>query len=908
MKAVILAGGKGKRLKPYTEVIPKPLLPINEKPVIELIFDNLKSQGIKDIILATNYKSYLFETLFGDGKEKGIKITYIKEPKPLGTAGPLKILDGKINEDFFVMNGDLITNLNITDAEINHKKNNADVSLVTRNIEIPVNYGVMKIENENVTDWTEKPTIKIKICTGMYIINPRVLKYIPENRFYNMDEFVRRVIENGGKVVEFLHEGQWIDIGKIDDFEKAQELCSIDKKMKVFLVSPDERNFLHNAGDRPPLGLMYISSALTKNKIDNEIFDLNHFDVNKFLEKVKLERPEWVGMSVVSSPCYKQMKEIGKQIKLISPETKIMVGGAHVTAMPESFEGIADAIIIGNGEVGAVKAIKGMEGIIYEEVDINNISLPDREKLNQNDYSMYTYDYETNRELRTATMMTSRGCPFNCVFCSNHEKKVQFRNPENIRQEIKKLKEQGYEAVYIFDENFLVRKEHFNEITNIFKEERIKYRVEMRSTDVNEEVIKKLKETGCISVALGIESGDDGILRKINKGTTVESNKKAVGLFSKYGVPVKGFFIIGLPGETEETAKKTIEFAEELRNKGLNFADFYALTPFPGSPVWNNPEEYGIKILSKNFDEYLQKGDPVIETEHLSKEKIKELIEEARARWQKLGKILVTGSRGFLGKDLIEKLKNNYEVIAFDKENGKNIEKIEDFEGIFVDKVIHLAALTRHKNELEMFNTNVIGTLNVLEYCKKIGKGLIFASSAAVYGNAKSPIKEDSDLNPISFYGLTKTIGEKLCWFYNQNYGISTIILRIFNLYGPEQQKGFIIPDIISQLENQNISLGNPNPKRDFIYIDDVVEAISKSMKKNSFDIINIGSGKSYSIKEVAEKIVKGKDVVYSGGEERSDIYADVTRAKKVLGWEPKISLDDGLKRILSQKDLKNTL
>ncbi|MFH1607961.1 MAG: sugar phosphate nucleotidyltransferase [archaeon] len=904
MRAVILAGGEGKRLRPYTQVIPKPLLPINGKPVLELIFENLRNQGIRDITLATNYKSYLFETLFGDGLKIGLNINYLKESKPLGTAGPLKLLKDKIHEDFFVMNGDLITDLNIKEMKKNHKENNADVSLVTRKIEVPVNYGVMETENKKITGWTEKPTIEVKICTGMYMLNPRVLRYIPEDEFYNMDELVKKVISEGGNVVEFLHEGQWIDIGKIDDFEKAQELCRINEEINVFLVSPDERNFLRDAGDRPPLGIMYISSALTKNNINNEIFDLNHFDVNVFLEKVKSEKPGWIGLSVISSPCYKQMRELGEKIKIISPKTKIMVGGAHVTAMPESFEGIADAIIVGNGEVGSIKAIQGVRGIISEEVNINDFAIPDRDKLDSNKYSMYTQDYETGKNLRTATMMTSRGCPFSCIFCASHEKKVQFRNPENVRQEVKKLKQQGYEAVYIFDENFVVKKEHFETIIDIFKEEQMKYRIEMRSTDVNEDVVRRLKNSGCISVALGIESGNDKILQNINKGTTVESNKNAIELFSRYNLHVKGFFIIGLPGETEETARKTIEFAEEFRNKGLGFADFYSLTPFPGSPIWNNPEMYGIKILSKNFDDYLQKGEPVIETENLSKNRIKEIVEAARARWQKLGRIIVTGSSGFLGKRLVEELGRKYEIITFDKDEGKNIENMSDFDGLFADKIIHLAALTKNDNELEMFNVNVNGTLNVLEYCKKTGNGLVFVSSASVYGDSDSQIREDTPVNPKSFYGLTKAIAEKLCEHYNKKFGVNVIILRLFNPYGKGQQKGFLIPDIISQLENESINLGNPYPKRDLVYVDDVIDAIKKSIAKNSFEIFNVGSGESHSVMELVEKIVKGtKQVNFSDNNFiNSNSYADINKAREFLGWEPKVSLDEGLMRILNIK------
>jgi len=223
MKVVILAGGEGKRLKPYTEVIPKPLLPIGEKPVLEIIFERLKNQGYKDIVLATNYKAYLFETLFGDGSKLGMNITYSRESKPLGTAGPLKGIEGQLTDDFFLMNGDLITDLQISDVEKVHRKGKADITVVTREIETPIPYGVIDVEGEKVLAWKEKPKIKSEISTGMYMINPGALRYIPENEFYAMNDLVGKVIENGGRVLRFLHSGEWTDIGLIGDYEKAQK-------------------------------------------------------------------------------------------------------------------------------------------------------------------------------------------------------------------------------------------------------------------------------------------------------------------------------------------------------------------------------------------------------------------------------------------------------------------------------------------------------------------------------------------------------------------------------------------------------------------------------------------------------------------------------------------------------------
>lgn len=399
--------------------------------------------------------------------------------------------------------------------------------------------------------------------------------------------------------------------------------------MKFFLVSPNERNFLWDAGDRAPLGILYISSALSANRIDNEVFDLNHYSLNDLLAKIKKEKPDYVGLSIISSASFKQMKELSEKIKELSQNTKIIVGGPHVSALPQSLDGLAYASIVGYGERGILKVIDGEKGIVKEDIDVNEFPIPNRSKLDSNNYSMYI------NNLRTASIVTSRGCPHNCVFCAKHDRKVRFRDSKNIKEEVRKLKEQGYNAIYILDENFVIKENHFEEVTQIMDKERMKYKIEMRTNDVTEERVKRLKQTGCIETALGIESGDNQILKNIKKGTTVEINRRAIEIFKNQEIPVKGFFIIGLPGETYETARKTIEFAEEMRNKGLTNADFYSLSPFPGSEIWKNPEKYDIRILSKNFDNYLQKGNPIIETEHLSIKKIEELLKEARTRWKK---------------------------------------------------------------------------------------------------------------------------------------------------------------------------------------------------------------------------------------------------------------------------------
>ncbi len=222
MKAVILVGGKGKRLRPYTYVFPKPLLPINGKPILEIILTKLKNQGVNEIILATNYKSTLLEIFFSDGSDLGVDITYSKEENSLGTVGPLKLIEDKLDGDFIVMNGDVLTDLDIKKLIEYHKKNSSDITVVTKNMDIPLDYGMVKTDGDKVIGWREKPSLSSEISTGIYILNSSILKHIPQDKKYDMPDLIKKVIELNGNVLKFSYDGKWIDIGRIEDYKKVQ--------------------------------------------------------------------------------------------------------------------------------------------------------------------------------------------------------------------------------------------------------------------------------------------------------------------------------------------------------------------------------------------------------------------------------------------------------------------------------------------------------------------------------------------------------------------------------------------------------------------------------------------------------------------------------------------------------------
>lgn len=284
-------------------------------------------------------------------------------------------------------------------------------------------------------------------------------------------------------------------------------------------------------------------------------------------------------------------------------------------------------------------------------------------------------------------------------------------------------------------------------------------------------------------------------------------------------------------------------------------------------------------------------------------------------------RILVTGSSGFVGKNLVEELKRqDAEVLTLADHDGRRID-IRDQQRVMriinkirnIDIVYHLAAITSvpfsFENPRETYDVNVLGTLNILELCRSCNADKIVFASSYVYGQPQYlPIDEKHPLQPTNPYARSKILGEELCRAYNTDFGVKCIILRPFNIYGVGQNKNFLIPSIIAQLRYEKIELKDPEPKRDFIYISDIIEAYINAVEfKGDFEVFNIGYGKSYSVKEIIDKIVYlyGKDVKvkYSGERRKNEIMdtiANIKKAKEKLGWKPRVEIDKGLSNILN--------
>ncbi len=223
MKAVILAGGLGTRLKPFTEVIPKPLLPIGEKAVLEIQIEHLKKHGFDDITLATNYRSDYIENFFGDGSRYGVSLTISKEETPLGTAGPLSLLRDRLTEPFIVMNGDILSSIDFTDFYTYATGQEALLTIAIKKFVLPYAFGNIHFSGDLVTRIEEKPNIITYALAGMYVMKPEILDRIPRDTYFGMDMLIREMLRTNLPVAKYELQHYWLDIGRMDDYEKAQE-------------------------------------------------------------------------------------------------------------------------------------------------------------------------------------------------------------------------------------------------------------------------------------------------------------------------------------------------------------------------------------------------------------------------------------------------------------------------------------------------------------------------------------------------------------------------------------------------------------------------------------------------------------------------------------------------------------
>ena len=220
MQAVILAGGKGTRLRPFTNIIPKPLVPIGSMPILEVVLRQLKHYGVHEVILAVNHLAQLIQAFFGDGANLGLRIRYSVENKVLGTAGPLQLLSD-LEDSFIVMNGDLLTTINFAKLFGHHHSHDVDATIATFQKEVKIDLGVLETQEGDFLNYIEKPTYHFTVSMGIYVLNRTVLSYIPADQKYDMPELIISLKDDGRRVACYSGNYDWLDIGRVDDYETA---------------------------------------------------------------------------------------------------------------------------------------------------------------------------------------------------------------------------------------------------------------------------------------------------------------------------------------------------------------------------------------------------------------------------------------------------------------------------------------------------------------------------------------------------------------------------------------------------------------------------------------------------------------------------------------------------------------
>tara|TARA_R110001599_G_scaffold103416_3_gene263277 strand:- start:28045 stop:29091 length:1047 start_codon:yes stop_codon:yes gene_type:complete len=218
---VIMAGGRGTRLKPLTDKIPKPLLVVGNKPIMEHNLDRLRKFGVDDFWISVHYRGEQIEDYFGNGADKQVNIEYVWENKPMGTIGAVSLIDNFKHEYLLVTNSDLLTNMDYEDFFLNFIESDADMAVATIPYSVDVPYAVMETSNNHVISFREKPTYTYYSNAGIYLIKKELLKMIPKDLFYNSTDLMQEVIEKGLKLVSYPLRSYWLDIGKHEDFQKA---------------------------------------------------------------------------------------------------------------------------------------------------------------------------------------------------------------------------------------------------------------------------------------------------------------------------------------------------------------------------------------------------------------------------------------------------------------------------------------------------------------------------------------------------------------------------------------------------------------------------------------------------------------------------------------------------------------
>jgi len=395
---------------------------------------------------------------------------------------------------------------------------------------------------------------------------------------------------------------------------------------KIVLIIPPSP-WLISDRDIPMLGILYLSSYLkTCPGKEVVVCDLSSLDKKDWYIPVG----DIYGITGVS-PQFIYMKQIVDILKEREPNKPVIVGGVHATVYPDHVLNYtkADACVVGEGEstlrdillgynweaTAGIKTREFYTGPSWNPSDLDGFPKPDRSSI---DYFSYlvprTFGYMANVQ-REGSIITGRGCPHSCSFCSSktiYKGKVRFHSPEYVVDELIQMRDvYGVEMVNFLDDTFIINKQRVSDICDLMlkKKVRLKWFCLTRVDTIDRDLLLKMKEAGCLSLAIGFESGSDRVLKLMNKKVTVSQAKACVKEIVSTGLMINGQLITGFPGETEKDVELTAQFIKD--NPEIDTFGLHEFQPYPGTDVWNNPEKYGIEIDKEtDFSDYHTIGKP----------------------------------------------------------------------------------------------------------------------------------------------------------------------------------------------------------------------------------------------------------------------------------------------------------
>jgi radical SAM superfamily enzyme YgiQ (UPF0313 family) len=421
--------------------------------------------------------------------------------------------------------------------------------------------------------------------------------------------------------------------------------------MRFLLVNP---HYSISETPSPPLGLAYLAGALERAGIDVHILDFVVFPYSPAVLESYLKnfRPDVVGVTSVTMN-FKDAICIIKDVKKFDADILTIMGGPHVTFCGD--ETLAtypelDVVVLGEGEGTVVELaeiiqnhadLKYIKGILYrngseiqatpmrEYIDLDRLPTPLRHLLPLGRYKALGMPI---------SMTTSRGCPYQCIFCVGRKMggaRVRFRNPVKVVDELEYLNTLNFHQINIADDLFTANKNHCLAVCDeiIRRNLRIKWTSFARVDTVFPEILFKMRSAGCNAVSFGIESANPEILKKIKKGITIKQVIAAIELCTHVGITPYASFILGLPGETPETLKETLDFSRELKEMGLS-SGFHLLAPFPGTEIRKNSRQLGIKILTDDWSQY-HANRAIVETPTVKKQMLDEIVSEWEDEYHK---------------------------------------------------------------------------------------------------------------------------------------------------------------------------------------------------------------------------------------------------------------------------------